>query len=649
MALPNFTISPYVKPYVGNANKEVDELVVQRRQDYDLAAETADVLGYQTDTLKQNISPFEPDALYAGELMNKYRGQIDQWTERGDYENLIREVKRSTREFQQEVSPLLARRKAFDDYRKTVQEQYQKGEIDLEMHNAALNKTRLDNSNVDKATVMSGAFSGFIPTKKVDVSKMLDDAIKGMEAQGKVGKMILDPSTGTYKVVGGEYRSAKDIYNAAMSYLQGSSEFRNYASTLNALGLTDKLNAESLAGLNYVQQKYQFDKSTLSGSGFFPEWFYDKNTVVNPSLNLQDISSKNVHVGDRYKGYKVRNGVLFDLEDNYTDYVNGKVLRFRDKNSGQLLTKDEVVKRGFSEQGGTSSIVQEEVTKESQIKERNQLQEQLRNDSRKKFLVEGSMQGKVPAEWLNNPQQYQQQIDDYLKVNERRWGSSDYMQQTLVDYKDAIKNAGVMNNNKVWAPVETRASLKRKGEELNIPNIIRNIAGREVYELGAEASPTREGKMDISSFLEESQKKGKLKDVTYLGLAQINALSNQPGQRYDFIYEDSDGKTFKKSVIVPIQDAALQPMQDVMAAAMSGKSTEIKAEDIYIPSTNRYMNLKFDVFSVPNPNKEMRKVVPFVGTVFVSDKNGNKTSIDLANFPQYYRNLIPTEVEKYLK
>lgn len=649
MALPNFTISPYVKPYVGNANKEVDELVVQRRQDYDLAAETADVLGYQTDTLKQNINPFEPDALYAGELINKYRGQIDQWAERGDYENLIREVKRSTRQFQQEVSPLLARRKAFDDYRKTVQEQYQKGEIDLEMHNAALNKTKLDNSNVDKATVMSGAFSGFLPSKKVDVSKMLDDAIKGMEAQGKVGKMILDPSTGTYKVVGGEYRSAKDIYNAAMSYLQGSSEFRNYASTLNALGLTDKLNAESLAGLNYVQQKYQFDKSTLSGSGFFPEWFYDKNTVVNPSLNLQDISSKNVHVGDRYKGYKVRNGVLFDLEDNYTDYVNGKVLRFRDKNSGQLLTKDEVVKRGFSEQGGTSSIVQEEVTKESQIKERNQLQEQLRNDSRKKFLVEGSMQGKVPAEWLNNPQQYQQQIDDYLKVNERRWGSSDYMQQTLVDYKDAIKNAGVMNNNKVWAPVETRASLKRKGEELNIPNIIRNIAGREVYELGAEASPTREGKMDISSFLEESQKKGKLKDVTYLGLAQINALSNQPGQRYDFIYEDSDGKTFKKSVIVPIQDAALQPMQDVMAAAMSGKSTEIKAEDIYIPSTNRYMNLKFDVFSVPNPNKEMRKVVPFVGTVFVSDKNGNKTSIDLANFPQYYRNLIPTEVEKYLK
>lgn len=49
---------------------------------------------------------------------------------------------------------------------------------------------------------------------------MLDDAIKGMEAQGKVGKMILDPNTGTYKVVGGEYRSAKDIYNAAMSYLQ---------------------------------------------------------------------------------------------------------------------------------------------------------------------------------------------------------------------------------------------------------------------------------------------------------------------------------------------------------------------------------------------------------------------------------------------
>lgn len=93
-------------------------MITQRRQEYDLSAEAADVLGYQTDTLKQNISPFEPDALYAGELMNKYRNEIDQWTERGDYENLTREVKRSTRQFQQEVTPLLARRKAFDDYKK---------------------------------------------------------------------------------------------------------------------------------------------------------------------------------------------------------------------------------------------------------------------------------------------------------------------------------------------------------------------------------------------------------------------------------------------------------------------------------------------------------------------------------------------------
>lgn len=34
------------------------------------------------------------------------------------------------------------------------------------MYNAALSKTVNDNSNVDKATVMSGAFSGFIPSKK---------------------------------------------------------------------------------------------------------------------------------------------------------------------------------------------------------------------------------------------------------------------------------------------------------------------------------------------------------------------------------------------------------------------------------------------------------------------------------------------------
>ena len=273
----------------------------------------------------------------------------------------------------------------------------------------------------------------------------------------------------------------------------------------------------------------------------------------------------------------------------------------------------------------------------------------LTNDSKKQFLVQQVTDNKVPEQWLNDPQKYQKQIDDYLRINEPRWNNPEYMKQTLENHKDAVKNAAVMNDNRVWTPIETRASMKRKGEELNIPNIIRTIGGRDVFELGADKESKREGVVDISSFLEETQKDGKLVDVTYNGLAQINPISGRPGQRYDFIYQDKDGKTFKRSVIVPVEDSALQPMQDVMSAAMAGNSTQIKADNVYIPSVGKNMNLTFDVISVPNPDKAMRKSVPFVGYVVITDAAGMKVAKTLSSFPEYYKSLVPLEVEKYLK
>ncbi len=115
------------------------------------------------------------------------------------------------------------------------------------------------------------------------------------------------------------------------------------------------------------------------------------------------------------------------------------------------------------------------------------------------------------------------------------------------------------------------------------------------------------------------------------------------------IYQDKDGKTFKRSVIVPVEDSALQPMQDVMSAAMAGNSTQIKADNVYIPSVGKNMNLTFDVISVPNPDKAMRKSVPFVGYVVITDAAGMKVAKTLSSFPEYYKSLVPLEVEKYLK
>ncbi|MFN7465263.1 MAG: hypothetical protein ACK52I_01295 [Pseudomonadota bacterium] len=670
MSLPNFNINPYIQPYMGNVNKELNELITQRRNDYEVAAETADVLGYQTDTLKQSVAPFEPDSYYAEELMGKYRGQIDQWSERGDYENLGREVKKASRQFAQEITPLMQRKKAYGDYKASLQERYEKGEIKSDVYQAALNKTKADNSAMTRDQVLQGQFSGFVPSKSVDVSKMLDDAIKGMESQGKVGK-IQNNGDGTYTIVGGEYRTMQDIQQAAMRYLEGSSEFKSYTQTMNVLGLGEQLNKEILAGVAYVAGeinprtnqpiggKYRFLKDK-SQQQVYPEWMYDRMTPVGSSLAIQDISSKNLHAKDKYEDLNYVDGKF--VYGNYIGnvstpegtkrgyYYNEKT---EDKLSPQAYinkTQEPLTKQ--IAEGADNSAVNYKFREASSVEEeeiQNKHITNLTNDSKKQFLVQQVTDNKVPEQWLNDPQKYQKQIDDYLRINEPRWNNPEYMKQTLENHKDAVKNAAVMNDNRVWTPIETRASMKRKGEELNIPNIIRTIGGRDVFELGADKESKREGVVDISSFLEETQKDGKLVDVTYNGLAQINPISGRPGQRYDFIYQDKDGKTFKRSVIVPVEDSALQPMQDVMSAAMAGNSTQIKADNVYIPSVGKNMNLTFDVISVPNPDKAMRKSVPFVGYVVITDAAGMKVAKTLSSFPEYYKSLVPLEVEKYLK
>ncbi len=660
----NFNINPYIQPYVGGVQKETRELIGQRVADYDLSAEGYDILGYQTDTLKQNVAPFEADKLYAQELMGKYRGEVDKAAEKGDYEFMLRDVKKSAREFAAETSPLLARRKAFDDYRKTTQDQYQKGDIDLEMYNAALAKTTHDNSNVDKEAVKSGSFSGFVPTKKVDISKMLDDAIKGMESNGTLGK-IQTNADGTYTIVGGEYRTPQDILKAANSYLQGSSDYRNYASTLVTLGLQNKLANETVYAEDFVQNKYKFykDKST---QGFIPEYIAKGQANLEAAKrahSVQDVATSNPQSKNPYSDLRFVDGRL--IFGDYIEKINNgsEWAYYQNKVTGEKISPTNyaqkqgqgLISQAFS---GDDIITNYQIVRVANNKDLEKVQGeqqlQLEDDSRNRFLIESAQKFDDVKQWLNDPIAYKDQIEKFVNERKDQWGSMSYKQQTATLYGEAAdNNKNIMWNRRWEIPKQTIYSpFGGEGSKLDKNEIVANLSGQDLHVLSAdkELQGYRKGSnKDINSLLEEISKIGEIQDVSQTGVAQYNPYDTRPAMRYDFVVKDSNDKLRTISVGASVDDRRLQVVQDVMMLAATGRSGQVNLEDIQ--SVNGYLNGKLNILVTPNSDPNSKKQVPFIGTVQIFDDKGKlHDNVPINQFPDYYKNvLVPDLLVPYVK
>ena len=89
--LPNLVFQPYVDPYVGNANKEMDELGTVLNQRYDANIAKWDEL----DAVLNQLSLRETDSSIKDSVLADTRGMIKQIREQGNWENArlpVREV-----------------------------------------------------------------------------------------------------------------------------------------------------------------------------------------------------------------------------------------------------------------------------------------------------------------------------------------------------------------------------------------------------------------------------------------------------------------------------------------------------------------------------------------------------------------------------
>jgi hypothetical protein len=655
MALPNFNINPYVQPYMGGIQKETGELMDQRVQDYDIAAEGYDVLGYQTDTLLQNVAPFEADRLYGQELMGKYRNVIGEAANRGDYEFMVRDVKKAARQFGAETSPLLARRKAFDGYKQTVQDQYQKGDIDLDMYNAALNKTVRDNSNVSKEAVQSGSFSGFVPTKKTDLTKYSDDIIKGMESQGLIGELISNPD-GTYTIRGGEYRSAKDIEVAVRNALNGSSDVRNYEATLGALGLKDKFEYEKQSAINAVIAKYQFYKDK-SQQGYQPEWYHNDNKPVAPVINAPDVGFYNSAITNPYEGLSIKEGVIvpdtheyFEEREggNYYKYVNakGEPITITEVNEAKKVltmanTDNKAQRQTLADMGITPVQLSSEELKTITAK----ADERLTKDAEAVFMLNKAETDPMLKEALDNPQEYKEFLEDYSRINKGRWNTTKFKNEVLKAYKEATETGKVLVGSRSWENPNSQIGVRAIKDPADKNEILAVLgAGEQTVVLSTDKNSSGD-REDINTVLTRLEKDGsKVTAIKKTGLTTWNPVGgeNYSGIRYSLITE-KDGKTQTVQIVVPVEDPLLQPSQAVMNKVYTG-SRGIVPFRMNL-GQDKSIDVTFDVVTAPNTDPKTKKVNPFIGTIQVKNAKGEVVDVVATDkFPDYYKELIDTMI-----
>src|SRR6478736_7768661 len=118
MALPNLSINPYVKRYVGGVSQEYTSTLANRQQEYQSNIEQDDILGYQMDNLKNAILPKDRD--YADILLDQHRKSLAERAKQGNYEDMNRDVRRAARNYASAITPLTQRAQDRAEYIKNL-------------------------------------------------------------------------------------------------------------------------------------------------------------------------------------------------------------------------------------------------------------------------------------------------------------------------------------------------------------------------------------------------------------------------------------------------------------------------------------------------------------------------------------------------
>lgn len=664
MALPNFRINPYVQPYVGSANKELGEVLDQRIAQYDANQEFDDVLGYQTDTLLQNVAPFQGDQNYAKQLMHQTREQLAERAKSGDYENMGREVKRSARNFAAQATPLIENQKRVAEYQKNMDELYRTGKISVDTYSKAKGASLGTYKGIDPNNVKGSMFSGFVPSPDINVSEKVDKFLSGWKENG--GTKIIPDGEGGFTKIDFTNASEKEIAAAAQEYLKGDSEFVNYAQTQHAIGNEARIIDEATNAISAGTKKHGFYKQDVSLQ-WEPEYVHTNKTALTFARNLQSTPSPatiNPNVVNIFKS----SGTELDdqgklILSSLVSKENGKYFMYTD-DKGNHISKTEYntqetsrQRRQVQSEGMTvpQSVHKIEISQEQAVKDTKPLNDMLMSMAAENFLKEAMNSGKITSKELLNNQQF---VNDYLRINQKRYSSPDYLKKVYNNYEEALSNSAVITDNSRWDISNQPGAVSAETTGVKDDDILANLDGQSIGILSTDKNLAgfRKGqKADLNSLVDKLTEDGYSIKSRKIGPTKYNPFSdqrNQPGMQYTFIVEKEGEPTKVISAVASIRDDDFQPIQDVYSLAYKGLSGNVpfNAPNSRLGALNGQLRVRTTTDVDPKDGK--RKFASFVE---ILDSKGNKISgplqnIPLEDFADVYKDYFaPNAIDKYLK
>lgn len=659
MPLPQFVINPYVQPSPGSITPEFKQAIGERVNQYNQNAEYDDVLGYATDSLLQNVSPFEGDINYAKQIMDESRQSIADRASKGDYENMTREVKRAARTFEGKVQPLLENQKRYSAYLNQMEDLYKTGKISLDTYGRAKNASLQGYGGLDPNNITGSYFRGFTPGADVNVADKVNKYLEGWKADGNA--KIIPDGQGGFTKVSWENADENDIERASQEFLKGDSEFGSYYQTQSVLQNTDRVNREVSDAISAGTRKYGFYKRDIDLK-WEPEYINNNKNLLELARNLPMVNSTAtvnpgaVNVFDG-QGLKTDDLTGKKILNDKVSQENGKYYMFKDK-GGNLVTKGDYLNAESAKEASKSSYgaakigmsenpyTKTEVSQEQALRLTTEANKLLVDMAGQLFLREAVKSGKINTILGDDAA-----VADYLRINQGRFTSKDYLKETSRLYDDAIKNTQQINDNKRWDIGLIPGAVSPEFTKIEDDDALANLAGQSVGILDTDIGGFRKGqKADLNSMLDKLSDDGYVvSGFKKLGPLQYNPYSDRPAMSYGVMLKDSDGKKKVMEIAAAMNDEELQPVQDVYNLKYKGMSGDVP---FYAPNTIRgALQGRFRVRTAP---ETIDGKTVFSSYVDILDTNGNKLKgapqqIPMEHFGDLYQQIFaPNLLTKYL-
>lgn len=200
--MQRYQIGPYQSVYRDQGSVKVNETLRQRFVE-NFAAD--DMLAGAVDQMQ--AADFAGDQALKKDLENRTREALEARAARGDFESMGMDVLKSARNFQRDYSPIQQNLQKYNAYKQSLEEARNKkigeGGITEETYQRALQKSRHNYEglqlNEDGTLDETSTFNGFNFVADVDISKLMDEAMKGYAAH-EGGTDIKQVGQGMYSI-----------------------------------------------------------------------------------------------------------------------------------------------------------------------------------------------------------------------------------------------------------------------------------------------------------------------------------------------------------------------------------------------------------------------------------------------------------------